>query len=168
MPRALPTASLTDIFLFDAMKTCFKCQLSKDASDFYRHKAMADGLLGKCKDCTKADVRERRFGAARQAILAYDIERSKQPGRAASSRELVQQNKERHPDRRWAQGQVHNAVRRGALIPWSVCAIPECSTTRVEAHHCDYSKPLDVVWLCCAHHRQAHALVPGHYSRKPF
>jgi hypothetical protein len=28
-----------------------------------------------------------------------------------------------------------------------------------EAHHPDYSAPLDVVWLCSAHHKQAHALI---------
>lgn len=34
----------------------------------------------------------------------------------------------------------------------------KCSTTRgVEAHHEDYSKPLDVVWLCRHHHRLRHA-----------
>jgi hypothetical protein len=39
-----------------------------------------------------------------------------------------------------------------------VCALPECES-RPQAHHPDYSKPLDVVWLCDDHHKQAHALV---------
>lgn len=61
--------------------------------------------------------------------------------------------------RRKARIIVGNAIRDGDLSPWPACAHPEgCDHTKVEAHHPDYSRPLDVVWLCPAHHKQAHAL----------
>ena len=44
-------------------------------------------------------------------------------------------------------------IRRGKLIP-EPCAV--CDDPKVEAHHLDYSKPLDVVWLCRVHHIQLH------------
>lgn len=40
-------------------KACFKCGEVLPISDYYKHKKMADGHLGKCKTCTKADVAAR-------------------------------------------------------------------------------------------------------------
>lgn len=53
----------------------------------------------------------------------------------------------------------NNAVRDGVLTP-QPCEF--CGTTeRVHKHHTDYSKPLEVVWLCEAHHMRLHELIAG-------
>ena len=49
-------------------KICFKCNAEKPLSDYYKHKKMGDGHLGKCKECTKKDVDER------EKILRQDPE----------------------------------------------------------------------------------------------
>lgn len=41
------------------MKTCFKCGIEKSLNEFYKHSEMADGHLGKCKNCTKNDTKTR-------------------------------------------------------------------------------------------------------------
>lgn len=56
------------------------------------------------------------------------------------------------------QQRAHNLV-SGALTSGSLKKKPceECgTTTNVVGHHDDYSKPLDVRWLCASHHRFVH------------
>ena len=32
----------------------------------------------------------------------------------------------------------------------------KCGSLEVQAHHVDYSKPLEIIWLCIEHHKEAH------------
>lgn len=50
---------------------------------------------------------------------------------------------------------VNNAVVRGKLVKLA-CEV--CGNTKSEAHHADYSKPLDVMWLCRKHHKDVHRM----------
>lgn len=52
-----------------------------------------------------------------------------------------------------AHSQVASAIANGEIVqqPCEVCADPN-----TVAHHKDYSKPLEVNWLCRVHHMQAH------------
>ncbi len=136
------------------MKTCFKCGEVKPLTDFYRHPKMADGHLNKCKACTKRDVAEHRE-AHIEDVRAYDRQRAALPHRKELNREMSQRYKVSQPKRRAAQVAVGNAVRDGRLakLPCLICGAD------AEAHHADYDRPLDVVWLCPPHHKQAHALV---------
>ncbi len=54
-----------------------------------------------------------------------------------------------------AHNVVERAVNRGELVRPDSC--PECgSGGRIEGHHADYDRPLDVEWLCQACHSQKH------------
>jgi hypothetical protein len=59
----------------------------------------------------------------------------------------------RYPDRIRARNIISNRIKRGSIIR-EPCAI--CGSMDTEAHHEDYSKPLEVVWLCKKHHREKH------------
>ena len=59
----------------------------------------------------------------------------------------------------YARGQVSNALAKGQLIRGEVCQL--CgSKDRIQAHHNDYSKPLDVVWICHSCHQRLHRDLP--------
>lgn len=51
---------------------------------------------------------------------------------------------------------VAGAKYRGELIVGECAESGDDCRGRIEAHHEDYDKPLDVVWLCGFHHRQLH------------
>lgn len=52
-----------------------------------------------------------------------------------------------------ARRKLRNAVRRGQIERG---ACERCGNAKSQAHHLDYSKPLEVRWLCSAHHAVAH------------
>jgi len=51
---------------------------------------------------------------------------------------------------------VGNAVRDGRLMKPDSCENCGGAGQRIEAHHPDYSKPLEVVWLCSVCHGREH------------
>lgn len=130
-------------------KTCFKCETEKPRSEFYAHPMMGDGLLGKCKECAKNDVR--MYRATAPAARAYDAVRSTDPERKRKKLARNQKARLEHPEKYAAHRLVHRAVKRGDLVK-KPCLV--CGEQKVEAHHEDHSQPLAVIWLCPLHHRR--------------
>jgi ribosomal protein L37AE/L43A len=106
--------------------------------------------MSRCKDCTKAAVRERR--RHNDATREYDRKRG---GR--QSAEYIRAYRAANPEAYKAHTAVGNALRDGRLTR-EPCLF--CGEARTQAHHRDYSKPLDVVWLCSKCHRRLHAYFP--------
>ena len=134
-------------------KACFKCHEVKPLSEYYRHPVMADGHIGKCKACTKRDVNANRHKRI-DYYRAYDRERfQSDPKRRADAKATTKRIRKAHPYKSNAHTRVARAIRKGVLVrkPCEVCAHP-CT----HAHHDDYSKPLDVKWLCPVHHAARH------------
>ncbi len=135
------------------MKVCFKCGLEKPMGDFYAHPSMGDGHLGKCKECTKRDVRKHR--EENDSVREYDRRRyHADPARKARSRAVADKWAKENPHKRKAQGALAYAVRRGRVQRTSC---EKCGKTKVQGHHEDYSRPLDVMWLCVRCHHRHHA-----------
>lgn len=128
-------------------KVCFKCEIEQPVVSFYKHPQMGDGRLGKCKSCTRYDVRT-NYKAKVEQYRQYDRDRY-----AADPKKRTP--KHRTGLKRKAEIAFHNAVNRGKLIrqPCEMCGNPKS-----EGHHHDYTKPLEVTWVCRQHHKDIHRL----------
>lgn len=148
------------------MKLCFKCRREKPLTEFYRHPRMGDGHLGKCKDCTRTDVRSNRL-SRRTYYSHYDMVRYQEnPSRQRRVNEYAALHPARcaafrtkwdvkNPKAKRAHAMVRNAVRSGVLkrLPCERCG----SAGRVHGHHhLGYNHPLVVTWLCPRCHERAH------------
>jgi len=128
-------------------KLCKKCGTVKTLDEFYVSKKAKDGHMYRCKECclnyylVNRDriAANKRWPAHKKAMARVD----------AASRK-------RHPDRYRARDAVSNAVRDGRLVR-QPCEV--CGEVKAHGHHDDYSKPLDVRWLCRKHHLEVHGKV---------
>jgi len=132
------------------MKTCYTCKENKPLTDFYANECMKDGRINKCKECAKNSSRE-NYSANRTAKRAYDRRRDKTPERRAKKYEYGRVSREKYPEKYLAYSRVFEAVKRGTLVR-TPCI--HCRAEGVEAHHDDYSRPLDVKWVCGRCHRE--------------
>jgi hypothetical protein len=142
-------------FHFDMdSKTCPGCSATKPVGEYYKTQKSKDGLFGKCKACVRVAVRNNR-NARIDYYREYDAARNKLPDRKSRCASAFAAAAEKYPERKWAAKTLSNAVRDKRVIPQPCWVCGE----KAQGHHPDYSRPLDVVWLCVKHHRQAHALV---------
>jgi hypothetical protein len=138
---------------------CVLCGAWKPLDEFYLRDR-------KCKPCRREMVRE-NHAAKRDYYKEFDRSRAMAPHRVAARKAYAQtpegkaalargkqRFRQRCPTQRAANVKVGNALRDGLLKrqPCEVCG----STSRVHAHHDDHGKPLEVRWLCPAHHRAWH------------
>lgn len=133
-------------------KQCSVCGETKPLDDFPRHRRGRHGRAYDCRKCRAAyDASPDRLARKVAANKRY---RSTEKGKSANNAHAVRYHR-RHPEKLRAVQLVHEAVQRGDLTknPCERCG----ATDQVQGHHDDYSKPLEVRWLCqqChnAHHR---------------
>ncbi len=125
---------------------CNTCGGVKPAWDFYQSNG------SHCKSCVRARVKAR--ARANPKVHAYDRARSKTAEKKAAIRKTVKAWRQNNPNAYRAQTALGNALRDGK-IKRQPCEV--CGAEKVHAHHDDYSRPLEVRWLCPLHHQRHHA-----------
>lgn len=128
------------------MKACKRCASIKAPTDFYEGDSS-------CKECRCAIVRAHRV-ANPEKLAAYERQRFHgNPIRRAAAYATARRHTRLHPLKKKTRSITGQAIRSGALLR-EPCTV--CGSAKSEAHHDDYTKPLEVRWLCRKHHMELH------------
>jgi hypothetical protein len=131
---------------------CSRCKKDLPADDFYRDKRQTGGLKSQCKKCHTAGNLATRDpdNARRLSVESRRRDRARRPEHYRA-KALEEQRAPATRPKVLARRKLQYAVRRGRLVRPDNCA--RCGGHGpIEAHHADYSRPLDVEWLCRACH----------------
>ena len=157
-------------------KPCTKCEVPQVLTEFYPRKSTKDGLAYWCKSCAR-DYRKENIVSINESASVYRTEnreeinsrgrkyRSENPDKTA---ECLQKHRSKNrdsinkkaklyqadnPNKMKARQLLSTAIKAGSIIR-GLCS---CGSTKpTDGHHEDYSKPLEVEWLCRPCHRQWH------------
>lgn len=78
----------------------------------------------------------------------------------AQLRKISARHRRKCPEKERARQVCARAIVKGILTKLS-CQFDGCQSLEVQAHHHDYSKPLEVTWLCRKHHCEHHRRLRG-------
>jgi hypothetical protein len=117
-------------------RTCLDCRLPKVLDDFYVKRVNSNG--------------PRRYARCK---LCHNRWTYRKHGKTYVKRDNVR-------ERELARDLLKKAVKHGRIIKPAHCegCGQEKRKQELEAHHHDYAKPFDVVWLCRPCHRRAEPL----------
>lgn len=147
------------------IKTCFKCKKEKPLTEFYKHPAMGDGHLGKCKECTRLDTKKRDERRKENEPDYWEKERRR--GRNKYHR-LYEGTGKAKPEnnRRWE-----------AKFPEKKRASSACGQLKkikpfdgAETHHWSYLQEhwKDIIWLSKKDHKKAHRFIIYDQEQKQY
>jgi hypothetical protein len=135
-------------------KTCKVCSATDESTEFYA------GVSNRCKECHKEFVRKNRKEMA-DYYREYDAMRFQNDPRVRERHRRYQQTEtgkasmlesrkkwvSKNPEKRAAHIILGNRIRSGEIVKPDKCEQCGCGG-RLHGHHHDYSKPLEVEWLC--------------------
>lgn len=162
-----------------AYKRCSKCGETKPLDSFYRQRARKDGRFPHCKACNREQAREWREKNPDRKAEHQQRYRQRHPKKSAEQHrryqrryhlrypgkrtEIRQRHRRSNPLKNQARAKLYRAVQSGKIEKPQKCegcgsAPPDPS--ELHGHHADYSKPLDVEWLCGECHVERHREEP--------
>ena len=146
------------------------CEVVKPLDDFYAHPKGIEGKAGKCKECAKFAANKNRW-ANIEKNREYDRARGSLPHRVDARARYAKTEvgklahkkgrgvyRKRYPEKMAATSALNNAVRDGRVAK-PLCCESCGNDERLQGHHDDYSKKLDVRWLCILCHNKVHEAI---------
>jgi hypothetical protein len=132
---------------------CWTCKEIKPIECFGIDNRRESHLSGQCRECKAKKYKEH---------YNYEHESQKSKGNYARHKEKVvarqmeylkNRKKTEEGKKQYLAHQLVAYYKRNGLIKPEPCNI--CGK-KAEAHHPDYRKPLEVIWLCSKHHKEMH------------
>lgn len=148
-------------------KKCSRCGRKLPLTAFNRNKRNADGLQERCRECCSEYNRQRYASNPDRFKESARRRRNMHPDMDLATRIKACT---KNPTKKNAYMALDAAVRAGVLTRPHVCSGCGCPDTehRIEAHHYDYTKPLDVIWLCTPCHRRMDAQRRVREGKQPY
>lgn len=135
---------------------CGKCGDFLPREGFYKNKRTILGITSECRKChSKTSIRSRNKDTARDNNRMFMRKYRSENMDACRRRE---RQRTRIKDEKYiARKELNLAVNRNEIIKPLDCE--ECGQrVKLTAHHEDYSKPLEVAWLCYECHGIKHRI----------
>lgn len=136
--------------------TCPKCSELLPEEAFYKSKKTWNGITSQCRKChTEGNIRTRNKELHRQARRESMRNAREREPEKYRSRDCEASRAREKNERTAARVLLNAAVSKGLVVKPSLCS--SCNrAAKLTAHHHDYTKPLDVVWLCYECHGIQH------------
>ena len=128
------------------MRECKKCGEAKPPSEYYATRPVV------CRVCLCAESRTNRAKKIDEYRAKERVRATRYIERRSARTTLWRRT---HKAEFSAQQKVRHAIRTGKLSRPNTCEGCAVVGVRIEAHHADYSKPLEVEWLCKPCHAKA-------------
>lgn len=127
---------------------CFRCKVLFPDTAFSPSRLRDKSY--QCQPCVTKNAREHRRAHP-------ENHRERHRRYYAAHREEINEKRKVYQAANRHKFRAHSTLRyavRGGRIQRLPCEV--CGKVKTDAHHADYSKPLDVHWLCKPHHQEAH------------
>lgn len=105
------------------------------------------------RPCSRGHISPRHTVNKVCVECAQQWQREWRPNNRESQRRTKAKYLSNHNETRLAHDAVFRAIRRGDLVRQNC---EKCGKSNTHAHHEDYSRPLDVRWLCPECHAEIH------------
>jgi ribosomal protein S27AE len=135
-------------------KFCKKCGIEKPLTEFYKSPGTKDRLKNECKNCCKKYNEEHYRKNSEFRCQQTKIYGQTEIGKKVRA-EIDKKQRQEHSEKLATRNSTWHAIESGKLSRPNHCS--RCGGEgEIQAHHADYTLPLEVQWLCRTCHRLEH------------
>ena len=148
-------------------KSCKCCEHVLPLTEFHKHKGFKDGHRSVCKVCVRVknkEYYEENKEEHKKRVLRWREKNREKYEEGVKRASIVHKERKRvyaarYPHKVKAGKLLGYAIYKGQIKKSQQCQLCGAKNEKIVGHHFDYSKPLEVTWLCeCCHkyiHRKA-------------